>query len=189
MMGMAYCLEHMHQLDPAIPHKNLTSSAITLTEDYAAKVSDFSFWNQIAAAAAETESQGVIDVIETTCKVSLPHNVYSFGVLLFEMVTARLPYSVDNGNSLEDWASDYVREERPLRQVVDPTLSCFDVNQVDGIEGVIRCCVQPNPVDRPKIKEVCQRLRGITGIPNDVAAPRISPLWWAELEILSTEAN
>ncbi|PIN14599.1 Non-specific serine/threonine protein kinase [Handroanthus impetiginosus] len=45
-MGMAYCLDHMHQLTPPLPHRNLTSSTIYLTEDYAAKVSDFVFWDK-----------------------------------------------------------------------------------------------------------------------------------------------
>lgn len=39
IMGTAYCLQHMHELNPPIPHFNLTSKEILLTEDYAAKVS------------------------------------------------------------------------------------------------------------------------------------------------------
>lgn len=39
IMGAAYCLQHMHELNPPIPHFNLTSKEILLTEDYAAKVS------------------------------------------------------------------------------------------------------------------------------------------------------
>ena len=50
-MGMAYCLDYMHHLEQPIPHNNLNSSAIRLTEDYAAKIAEFSFWNEIAAAA------------------------------------------------------------------------------------------------------------------------------------------
>lgn len=37
-MGVAYCLQYMHELSTPILHPNLTSSSIFLMEDYAAKV-------------------------------------------------------------------------------------------------------------------------------------------------------
>jgi len=46
-MGIAYCLEYMHELKPPIAHRNLQSSFIYLTEDYAAKISDLSLWNDM----------------------------------------------------------------------------------------------------------------------------------------------
>ncbi|XP_016497489.1 putative inactive receptor-like protein kinase At3g56050 [Nicotiana tabacum] len=171
-MGMTYCLEHMHNLSPSLPHKNLTSSAVYLTEDYAAKISDFGFWNE--TAAAETG-------------LSPESNVYSFGVILFEMMTGRLPYSANSG-SLDDWAADYLREGQTLREMVDPTLNSFQEEQLERIADVIKMCVHPEPRQRPTMREVSGRLREITGIGPDGAIPRLSPLWWAELEIISTEA-
>ncbi|KAE8695466.1 putative LRR receptor-like serine/threonine-protein kinase [Hibiscus syriacus] len=105
IMGMAYCLEHMHQLNPPIPQKNLSSSAVVLTEDYAAKISDPCFTN-----------------LSDTPPATLGSNVYAFGVLLFEMVTGRMPYMVDNG-SLDDWASHYLRNKQALVEMIDPTLN------------------------------------------------------------------
>ncbi|KAF2296293.1 hypothetical protein GH714_037275 [Hevea brasiliensis] len=60
-MGMAYCLEHMHQLNPPVTHNNLNSSAISLTEDYAAKISDFSFSNVITATEVESCGKKFLD--------------------------------------------------------------------------------------------------------------------------------
>ncbi|KAK2982493.1 hypothetical protein RJ640_026336 [Escallonia rubra] len=174
IMGMAYCLEHMHQLTPPITHKHLNSSAVHLTEDYAAKLSDFGLWNEIAA----------IDT-EESCPES---NIYAFGVLLFEMMTGRLPYSVDSG-SLNDWASDYLSGKQPLGEMVDPTLDSFQTEQLEKIGEVIKSCVHPGLRLRPGMNEVAARLREITYIGPDAAIPKLSPLWWAELEIISTEAN
>ncbi|CAK9173518.1 unnamed protein product [Ilex paraguariensis] len=173
IMGIAYCLDHMHQLAPPIAHKNLNSLTVYLTEDYAAKVSDFGFWNEVAPAEMESNPQ---------------NNVYSLGVILFEMVTGRLPYSVDS-SSIEDWASDYVRGEQPLTEMVDATLNSWDTEQLANIGEVIKFCVHPDPRHRPVMREVTGRLREITGIGPDGAIPKISPLWWAELEILSAEAS
>ncbi|GFY83486.1 protein kinase superfamily protein [Actinidia rufa] len=115
-------------------------------------------------------------------------NVHSFGVLLFETVTGRLPYSVDSV-SLENWASDYLRGNRPLKEMVDPTLNSFQVEQLEQIGELIKSFVHPNPEQRPQMREVTASLREITAIGPDGAVPKLSPLWWAELEILSTEAS
>ncbi|KAL0425344.1 UNVERIFIED_CONTAM: Myb-like protein L [Sesamum radiatum] len=52
-MVVIYCLEQIHQLTPA-SLENLTNSTIYPTEDYAAKVSNFVFWDE--GAAAERQS-------------------------------------------------------------------------------------------------------------------------------------
>lgn len=186
MVGMASCLEHMHQLNPPIPHANLSSNAVNLTEDYAAKIYDPFSWNEITAAESETDRKSHSD---TPSLSRLESNVYSFGVLLFEILTGRMPYLVDENGSLNDWASDYFRRDQPLMQMVDPTLSSFDANQVEKIGEVMKSCVHPEPQQRPDMREVGARLREITAITPEGAIPKVSPLWWAELQIMSTEAS
>ncbi|EEF34088.1 receptor protein kinase, putative [Ricinus communis] len=182
-MGMAYCLEHMHQLNPPITHNNLNSSAVSLTEDYAAKISDISFSNVITA----TDMEGSSKFLDTPT-AHPESNVYSYGVLLFEMITGRLPYSVDN-DSLEDWASDYLRGNQPHKDMVDPTLDSFEEEKLERISEVIKSCVHPDPKQRPSMGEVTARLREVTGLVPDAAIPKLSPLWWAELEILSPDVS
>lgn len=38
IMGLAYCIQHMHELSPPVVHPDLQSSSILLSEDGAAKV-------------------------------------------------------------------------------------------------------------------------------------------------------
>lgn len=38
-MGICYCLQYMHNLNPPIPHSNVNSEVVYLTEEYTAKVS------------------------------------------------------------------------------------------------------------------------------------------------------
>ncbi|XP_057804647.1 inactive receptor-like serine/threonine-protein kinase At2g40270 isoform X3 [Salvia miltiorrhiza] len=168
-MGMAYCLDHMHQMLPPFIHRNFKSSAVYLTEDYAAKVSDFAFSDdETRSARADAQS-----------------NVYSFGVVLYEMITGKLPYTAGS-DSPQHWASDYLSGLQCLREMVDPTLETYGRDELQRIGGVITSCTEPEPRRRPTMKEVCAQLREITGIEPEVAVPRLSPLWWAELEILST---
>ncbi|KAL5720953.1 non-specific serine/threonine protein kinase [Ranunculus cassubicifolius] len=178
-MGIAYCLEYMHQLDPPVVHKKLHSSTIYLTEDYAAKISDFGFWNE--ATMAKMRSAGMDDTPST-----LPeNNIYSFGVILLEMITGRLSNSLDDG-PLVNWASEFIVNKKPLKDMVDPTLNSFHEEDIEKLCNLIGSCIHPDPSKRPKIKEVSARLREITAVSPDGATPRLSPLWWAELEILST---
>lgn len=172
-MGMAYCLEHMHQLKAPIALKNLTSSSVNLTEDYAAKISDYGLWYELPATEMEPRPES---------------NIYSFGVILFEIVTGRTPYSVDGG-PLDDWASDYLRRQPSLREMVDCTLNSFEDEQLERIGELIKECVHADLRRRPRIREVTARLREITEIGPDGAIPKLNPLWWAELEIMSTEAT
>jgi serine/threonine protein kinase len=182
-MGMAYCLEYMHQLSPPITHKNLQSFSIYLTEDYAAKISDFSFWNDIFASKKESSIMELLEIPS----VEPESNVYSFGVILFEMMTGRIPYS-DN-DSLADWVSDYLKGEKPLREMVDPTLKSFQVDELEKLFEVIKDCVKPDPKQRPTMREITAKLREITEMGPDGATPKLSPLWWAELEIMSTDSS
>ncbi|CAJ1859186.1 unnamed protein product [Sphenostylis stenocarpa] len=181
-MGMAYCLQHMHQLQPPLVLRSLNSSDVQLTDDCAAKVSDLSFLNEIASAAIKSPARKHPDMTPAS-------NIYSFGVLLFEMVTGRLPYSVDNEGSLDDWASQYLHGDRPLKEMVDPTLASFQEEQLEQVDALIKSCVHPDQKQRPTMKEVCVRLREITKITPEAAVPKLSPLWWAELEIASVNGN
>ncbi|KAG4953274.1 hypothetical protein JHK82_038897 [Glycine max] len=178
--GVAYCLQHMHQLDPPMALIKLNSSAVYLTDDYAAKLSDLSFSNDIASA----ETRAMDKPLATP-----ESNVYSLGVLLFEMVTGRLPYSVEHKDSLENWASHYLEVDQPLKEIVDPILVSYQEDQLEQVASLITSCVHPDPQKRPTMKDVSERLREITKITPESAVPKLSPLWWAEIEIASAEAR
>ncbi|XP_020102143.1 inactive receptor-like serine/threonine-protein kinase At2g40270 [Ananas comosus] len=172
-MGVIYCLEHMHQLDLPVIVKNLNSSSIYLTEDYAAKVSDIGFWNEDKEAEADSECLGQESI------------VYKYGILLLEVISGRLPFSEDDG-LLVLWASSYLNGTRPLDKMVDPTLKSVPEKDISALSDVVRSCIKADPKERPSVAEVAAQMREITSILPDAATPKDSPLWWAELEIVSS---
>ncbi|KAG2325659.1 hypothetical protein Bca52824_008387 [Brassica carinata] len=182
-MGVAYCLDHMHELKPPIAHSNLLSSTLHLTEDYAVKIADFNFGYLKDPSERETSTNALIDthMITVTTKED---NVHSFGLLLFELITGKLPESVKKGDSVDTGLADFLRG-KTLKEMVDPTLECFD-DKIENIGEVIKSCVREDTKERPTMKEVTGRLREVTGLSPDDAIPKLSPLWWAELEVLST---
>lgn len=69
--------------------------------------------------------------------------------------------------------------------MIDPTLKSFKNNELDVICEVIQECIEVDPRQRPTMKDVTSKLREVINVPPEQATPRLSPLWWAELEILS----
>ncbi|KAE9591345.1 hypothetical protein Lal_00038512 [Lupinus albus] len=114
-------------------------------------------------------------------------NVYNFGILLLEIISGKLPHSEEQGN-LVNWAADYLNDKRSIGYMIDPALQSFKDNELDAICEVIQDCTQPDPRLRATMREVTAKLREVLGISPEQVVPRISPLWWAELEILSFEA-
>ncbi|KAL6653362.1 hypothetical protein ACP70R_008940 [Stipagrostis hirtigluma subsp. patula] len=177
IMGVAYCLEHMSQLDPPVTPATLSSSSIYLTDDYAAKISDIEFWKEDKDAASQStdDQEGAV--------------VYKFGILLLEVISGRLPFSDDHG-LLVLWASGYLDGKRPLVGMADPTLrSSVPEKDVAALCDVVRMCIDPEREKRPAMDEVARMMRGVTGLSPEQAATRKNPLWWAELEIASAETG
>ena len=76
-----------------------------------------------------------------------------------------------------------------IRSMIDLSLKSHKEEELDIICDVIQDCIHEDPKKRPTMKEVTSRLREVLGISPEAANPRLSPLWWAELEILSVEAS
>ncbi|KAH6790292.1 hypothetical protein C2S51_005298 [Perilla frutescens var. frutescens] len=187
IMGTAYCLLYMHELNPPIAVANLTSNDILLTDDYAAKISDVAFWEELItkskASAAENESE------HSSVLPPLPDvesNIYSFGMLLLQIISGKLPQSKEHGDLL-NWACEYLKDKR-IKNMVDPTLKCCEEKELEIVCEVIQLCTEEDARKRPSMKEAIQILRQAIDISPEAATPRLSPLWWAELEILSQEA-
>lgn len=176
IMGVAYCLEHMSQLDPPpLLPTNLNSSSIYLTEDNAAKIADIEFWKDDINKQDDQESV-----------------VYKFGILVLEVISGRRPFSEDD-RLLVLWASSYLDGKRPLSAMADRTLvrssSAAPEKDVAALCDVVRQCVRRPEAGKRAISmgEVARLVRGIAGLSPEQAAPREKPLWWAELEIASSE--
>ncbi|KAJ6364329.1 hypothetical protein OIU76_029304 [Salix suchowensis] len=185
IMGVSYCLQYMHHdLNPPIAHSGLSSRAIFLTDDYAAKIAEICFLPQA------TSNSNVSGELEDSLP---PHvdpetNIYRFGVLLLEIISGKLPYSKEQG-PLEKWAAEYLNDKRSISYMIDPSLKSFKNNELDVICEIIQQCIQSDARHRPTMKEITSKLREVISISSDQATPRLSPLWWAELEILSVEAT
>ncbi|KAK4440058.1 protein MALE DISCOVERER 2 [Sesamum alatum] len=185
IMGTAYCLQHMHDLNPPVVHTNLASREIFLTDDYAAKIADVTFWSELIAKSKKTmENEQEHSELPP---LAVETNIHSFGILLLEIISGKLPYSEDEGD-IVNWAAAYLNDKTTINQLIDPSLKSHKGNELEVVCEVIQCCIQQDVGQRPSMKEIIQKLRQALEISPEAATPRLSPLWWAELEILSQEA-
>ncbi|MED6216426.1 hypothetical protein PIB30_007770 [Stylosanthes scabra] len=189
IMGTAYCLQYMHHdLNPPIAHSELSSESILLTDDFAAKIAEIIFSKSVVSPTKTTEGESKKSKLPPECCPET--DVYRFGLLLLEIITGKLPYQ-DRRNLavLADWAAQCLHQKTSDRSIVDPTLQSFKDEELSVIFDVIYECTQSNASLRPTMKEVTLKLRDALKISPDQAVPRLSPLWWAELEILSMEGT
>ncbi|RRT70279.1 hypothetical protein B296_00034227 [Ensete ventricosum] len=92
-------------------------------------------------------------------------------------------------NSLKQQAAEYVNGNSGIDSLLDPALKSHEDEELRIICEVIQECVDPDLSKRPTMKEVASKLSEVISITPEAATPRLCPLWWAELEILSVEAT
>ncbi|KAF5751895.1 inactive leucine-rich repeat receptor-like protein kinase [Tripterygium wilfordii] len=99
-------------------------------------------------------------------KPSQKWDVYSYGVILLEMISGRSPV-VQVGTSEMDlvhWVQLCIEDQKPLSDVLDPNLAP-DVDNEEEIIAVLKiamACVQSSPERRPTMKHILDALNRLT---------------------------
>ncbi|KAG2594961.1 protein MALE DISCOVERER 2-like isoform X1 [Panicum virgatum] len=186
IMGIVYCLEYMHhELNPPVAIHDVRSDSIFISDDYAAKLADVGMWSEFAAKAKAGKEDGSSSRSEAP--PDLPGNVYCFGAFMIEVISGRLPESEDH-RPMCSWASEYLKDKNYIK-LVDESVKEHKSNELEAVCEVIEECIDPEPTRRPTMRDVVGKLRTALGISPESAAPRLSPLWWAELELLSVKST
>ena len=101
-----------------------------------------------------------------TMQVTAPGNVYSYGVVLLEILTTRLPVEEDFGEGVDlvKWVhSAPARGETP-EQILDARLSTVSFGWRKEMLAALKVallCTDSTPAKRPKMKKVVEMLQEI----------------------------
>ena len=84
-------------------------------------------------------------------------DVYSYGVVLLELVTARR--AIQDNKNLVEWSQIFMASESRLAELVDPSIGdSFDFDQLQTVVTIVRWCTQREARARPSIKQVLRLL-------------------------------
>ncbi|XP_076905430.1 receptor-like cytosolic serine/threonine-protein kinase RBK1 [Bidens hawaiensis] len=166
-IGIAEGLQYLHcECQRRIIHRDITASNILLMEDYHPQISDFG----LAKWLPEKWLHHIVSPIEGTFGYMAPEyfmhgivhekiDVFSFGVLLLELITGRR--AVDSSRqSLVIWAKPFL-EKCNVKELMDPRLEGkYDMVEVKRAMSAASSCIHHLPNVRPNMKRVMQMLKG-----------------------------
>ncbi|OIW17339.1 hypothetical protein TanjilG_22451 [Lupinus angustifolius] len=204
-LDVARGVEYLHSLAQQIfIHRDLKPSNILLGDDMRAKVSDFGLVRLApeGQASFETRLAGTFGYLApeyaVTGRVTTKVDVYSYGVILMEMITGRK--AIDNSQQEENvhlvtWFRRMILNKDSLEKVIDPAID-VDQEVLDSLRTVAElaghCCAR-EPYQRPDMSHVVNvlaplveiwkptesSLDDIYGIDLDMSLPQALNRWQA----------
>ncbi|CAO2813936.1 unnamed protein product [Amaranthus hypochondriacus] len=166
-IDVANALEYLHfYCDPPLCHRDIKSSNILLDDNFVAKVADFGLAyaakdGSIYFEPVNTEVRGTPGYMDpeyvVTQELTDKSDVYSYGVVLLELVTGR--HVIQDNRNLVEWAQVFLSSESKLSQLVDTKIGeFFDYDQLQTVVTIIKWCTHPEARGRPSIKQVLRLL-------------------------------
>ncbi|XP_002518748.3 probable receptor-like protein kinase At1g49730 [Ricinus communis] len=166
-IDVANALEYLHfYCDPPLCHRDIKSSNILLDENFVAKVADFGLAHaskdgSICFEPVNTDIRGTPGYMDpeyvVTQELTEKSDVYSYGVVLLEIVTARR--AIQDNKNLVEWAQIFMESDTRLHELVDSHIrDSIDFDQLQTIVTIVKWCTQREGRARPSIKQVLRLL-------------------------------
>ncbi|CAA6672047.1 unnamed protein product [Spirodela intermedia] len=164
-LGAARALEYLHDsCEPPVVHQNFESSNILLDDELAVRVCDCGL-SPLLSSSSVTQLSGKIrsfsyeaPEINESGSYTEHSDIYSFGVVMLELLTGRKPYDSSRPRGeqyLVRWASSQFYDINMLTKMVDPSIDGkYPEKSLSRFADIISRCVQ----FRPPVSEVVQDL-------------------------------
>ncbi|GJR50146.1 kinase-like domain, phloem protein 2-like protein [Tanacetum coccineum] len=170
-VGVAHALRYIHYDEPrdfSVIHGKISSYTVQLNNDWEPKLSDFQHSMKIKASERHhsfpTDSvwsrSGYTDptCLETNI-VNQNSDIYSFGIVLFELLCGRKSVSVDQDNKYLVPLSIFHYREKILDDIIDPDLrKQMDPRSLNILVETAYRCLNEEQSQRPNMDQIVTRL-------------------------------
>ncbi|KAL2457351.1 Pollen receptor-like kinase 3 [Forsythia ovata] len=163
--GLGYLNAELASLE--LPHGNLKSSNVLLTETYEPLLTDYGFCSLIS----NTQASQVL-VAYKSPEAMLQHpvspksDVYCLGIIILEILTGKFPSQYHNngkgGVDLVQWVKSAIAEGREV-ELYDPDIASSknSLGEMEQLLHIGAACTENNPEQRLDITEAIRRIEGI----------------------------
>ncbi|KAH6789690.1 hypothetical protein C2S51_004696 [Perilla frutescens var. frutescens] len=174
-IGIARGLTYLHEeCSTQIIHCDVKPQNILLDEYLTPKISDFGMAKLLLSEqsrAARTHIRGTVGYFAPEwfrkASISSKVDVYSFGVMLLEMIccTSSVGFAMgDEDDALVDWVYDCYSKKKVDKLVENDEEARNDIKSVERLVMVGIWCIQEDPSLRPSMRRVTLMLQGVAPV-------------------------
>ncbi|KAJ6956596.1 hypothetical protein NC652_007617 [Populus alba x Populus x berolinensis] len=167
-LGVAQGLAYLHHdCRPPVIHRDIKSNNILLDTDLEARIADFGLARMMIrkneTVSMVAGSYGYIaPEYGYTLKVDEKIDIYSYGVVLLELLTGKRPLDPEFGESVDivEWIRRKIRDNRSLEEALDQNVgNCKHVQEeMLLVLRIALLCTAKLPKDRPSMRDVITML-------------------------------
>ncbi|MQL99581.1 hypothetical protein Taro_032309 [Colocasia esculenta] len=184
-LQVARAVRTLHEAAPPVIHRDIKSANIMFDERWNARLADFSLAVRETHEGAHSPPAGTIGYLDpgytAPGKLSPKNDVFSFGVVLLELVSCRM--AMDAAcitTSIVAWALPLIRDGRVL-EVSDQrvALTCSMERALGRVLDVAARCVSSDEKGRPSMGEVVAELQAVVEQMRSRRRRLLKALFWA----------